>query len=199
MGELLKQFDGRGDHMKKDGAVLSLTQTQMRNRLAFRSGKSRQPSASPTSRPKNSRLPSSSRSPQRSRSSRRWGKQVQPSASRRKRQQVAGSSVVFIQRSPNGPNRSLSASSKRLRRVISAIRVSPRNTATFSPMGSPRDFSCASLITGRSDAPHQVELAISRLDLEEHRSPIDTFQHAGDLHRCPFAGAACVKRITGAL
>jgi hypothetical protein len=28
MGELLKQFDGRGDHMKKDGTVLSLTQKQ---------------------------------------------------------------------------------------------------------------------------------------------------------------------------
>ncbi|GAC1573012.1 MAG: hypothetical protein NVS3B5_02280 [Sphingomicrobium sp.] len=29
MGELLKQFDGRGDHMKKDGTVLSLTQTHI--------------------------------------------------------------------------------------------------------------------------------------------------------------------------
>jgi hypothetical protein len=29
MGELLKQFDGRGDHMKKDGTVLSLTQKQI--------------------------------------------------------------------------------------------------------------------------------------------------------------------------
>lgn len=29
MGELLKQFDGRGYHMKKDGAVLSLTQKQI--------------------------------------------------------------------------------------------------------------------------------------------------------------------------
>jgi hypothetical protein len=29
MGELLKQFDGRGDHMKKEGTLLSLTQTQM--------------------------------------------------------------------------------------------------------------------------------------------------------------------------
>src|SRR5258708_36720465 len=33
--------------------------------------------------------------------------------------------------------------------------------------------------------PHQVELAISCLDPEEHRSPIDTFQHARDLHRRP--------------
>jgi hypothetical protein len=50
------------------------------------------------------------------------------------------------------PNRSLSASSNRLRLVISAISLSPRNTANFSPMGRPRDFSCASLITGSSDA-----------------------------------------------
>jgi hypothetical protein len=28
MGELLKQFDGRGDHMKKDGTVLSPTQKE---------------------------------------------------------------------------------------------------------------------------------------------------------------------------
>jgi hypothetical protein len=33
MGELLKQFDGRGDHMKKDGAVLSLTQKQIADEL----------------------------------------------------------------------------------------------------------------------------------------------------------------------
>lgn len=29
MGELFKQFGGRGDHMKKDGTVLSLTQGQI--------------------------------------------------------------------------------------------------------------------------------------------------------------------------
>ena len=35
MGELLKQFDGRGDHMKKDGDVLSLTQTQIAERAGI--------------------------------------------------------------------------------------------------------------------------------------------------------------------
>jgi hypothetical protein len=32
MGELLRQFDGRGDHMKKDGNVLFLTQKQAAER-----------------------------------------------------------------------------------------------------------------------------------------------------------------------